>query len=596
MTATVVPSPSPDLSSGPSTLPAWLLLQAELRPKAVAMRVKELGRWREISWQEHAARVEAVGRALSTFGVSRGERVLLLSENRPEWVVTDLAVQGLGAATVGVFPTTPVAEVGPLLERSGVRVAVVEDEEQLDKLLALRDRSRLERIVVIETRGIRLLEAPASSFEALESIGSTDAVALRSGDLDEWRVAVGALAPDDCAAIAFTPGTSGAPKGALLTHANLAAVAEVGTAAYGLRAGDRIVSCLPLCEIAERALVVAQATRAGCTVHFGEGGDALENDIREVRPTVFLAAPRLWQRLKGSVDVGLRNAGRLKRAAFRFGTGGGPRALRSMLVTRPVRARVGLTEVRLALAGGAPMPKDLHGWWAALGVDVREVYGLTETCGIGTIVDAGSPPGSVGRALPGTDIDIAPDGEVLVRGAAVFAGYLDDPEETAAALDRDGWCHTGDLGAVDAEGELTIVGRRKDVIVTSGGHTVAPAPIERHLTTSPFVRAAVVVGEGRAHLGALLALEGEAVGDWASEQGVAFTTHGALAERPEVQALVQEWIDEVNATLPAEEHVRGFALLPDDLSEDDGDLTATLKVRRAATAERFADLVESMYS
>lgn len=596
MTATVVPPPSPDLSAGPATLPAWLLLQSALRPGAVAMRVKELGRWREISWQEHAARVESVGRGLSSLGVGRGDRVLLLSENRPEWVVTDLAVQGLGASTVGVFPTTPAVEVGPLLARSGARVAVVEDEEQLDKLLEARAGTALERIVVIDTRGIRLLEDPASSFEALEALGSPEAIQARSGDPDEWRVAVGGLGPDECATVSFTPGTSGEPKGAMLTHANLAAVAEVGVTEYGLEAGDRIVSCLPLCEIAERVLVVAQATRAGCTVHFGEGGDALENDIREVRPTVFLAAPRLWHRLRASVDIGLRNAGRIKRGAFSFGTGSGPRGLRSFLVTGPVRRRVGLQRVRLALAGGAPMPTDLRAWWAALGVEVREVYGLTETGGVGTLVASESPVGTVGQALPGTEVAVASDGEVLVRGPSVFAGYLDDPEETSAALDADGWCHTGDLGALDADGNLTIVGRRKDVIVTSGGHTVAPAPIERRLTASPFVRAAVVIGDGRPHVGALLALEGEAVGDWAAEQGIPFTTHAALVGRPEVRALIQEWIDEVGESLAAEERVRCFALLPADLSEDDGALTATLKVRRATTAERFADEVESMYS
>ena len=594
MTTTV--APSPDLSAGPTTLPAWLLLQSALRPKGIAMRVKELGRWREISWQEHADRIESVGRALASFGVGRGDRVLLLSENRPEWIVTDLAVQGLGASTVGVFPTTPVSEVGPLLERSGARVAVVEDEEQLDKLLEVRGGTALERIVVVDTRGIRLLEDPASSFDALEALGSRDAVELRSGDVDEWRVAVGRLAPDDIAAIAFTPGTSGEPKGALLTHANLAEVAQVGVTEYGLQPDDRIVSCLPLCEIAERVLVVAQATSAGCTVHFGEGGDALENDIREVRPTVFLGAPRLWQRLRSSVDLGLRNAGRLKRAAFRFGTGSGPRALRSLVATGPVRRRVGLTRVRLALAGGAPLPADLLAWWAALGVEVREVYGLTETSGVGTIVTDATPTGSVGRAFPGTEVAISSDGEVLVRGRSVFAGYLDDSEETAAALDREGWCHTGDLGSFDADGNLTIVGRRKDIIVTSGGHSVAPAPIERRLAATPFVRAAVVVGEGRPHLGALLSLEGEAVGDWAAEQRLAFTTHAVLIALPEVQALVQDAIDAVNDGLPSEEQVRSFALLPEDLSEDDGALTATLKVRRATAAERFAELVESMYA
>lgn len=597
MSAPVAETPAPGIASGPTTLPAWLLLQAELRPKAIAMRVKELGRWREISWSEHATRVESVGRGLAHAGVGRGDHVLLLSENRPEWVMTDLAVQGLGAVTVGVFPSTPTAEVGRLLERSRARIAVVEDEEQLDKLLALREGTALQRVVVIDTRGIRVLEDPASSFEELEAIGTTEAVELRSGPLDEWRTAVGSLADDDVAMVAFTPGTSGDPKGALLTHGNLAAAAEVGTGTYDVRAGDRIVSCLPLCEIAERVLVIAQATRAGCTVHFGEGGDALENDIREVGPTVFLGAPRLWQRLQARVETGLRSAGRLKRAAFRFGIGRGPRPLRTFLVTRPVRRRVGVDRVRVALGGGAPMPAALLEWWSGLGVDVHEVYGLTETCGVSTFVaDAKTGAGSVGRAVPGIEIEVAADGEVLVRGASVFAGYLDDPDATAAALDADGWCHTGDVGVLGDRGDLTIVGRRKEVLVTSGGHTVAPEPIERRLAASPFVRAAIVVGEGRPHLGALVALDDDAVGDWASEKGIPFTTHSALVERPEVVELIAAWIDEVGEDLAAEERVRCFALLPHELTEDSGDLTPTLEIRRSATVGRFADLVESMYS
>ena len=496
-----------------------------------------------------------------------------------------------------MFPSTPVAEVGPLLERSRARIAVVEDEEQLDKLLALRDGTALERIVVIDTRGIRVLENPASSFEALEAIGTVEAVELRSGRLDEWRTAVGSLATHDVAMVAFTPGTSGDPKGALLTHGNLAAAADVGIVTYDVRAGDRIVSCLPLCEIAERVLVVAQATRAGCTVHFGEGGDALENDIREVRPTVFLGAPRLWQRLQARVETGLRSAGRLKRAAFRFGVGNGPRLLRNALVTAPVRRRVGLTDVRVALGGGAPMPTALLEWWSSLGVDVHEIYGLTETCGVATfVVDATTGAGTVGHPVPGTEVEVAPDGEVLVRGASVFAGYLDDPDATAAALGADGWCRTGDLGVLGDDGDLMIVGRRKEVLVTSGGHTVAPGPIERRLAASPFVRTAIVVGESRPHLGALVALDGETVGDWASEKGIPFTTHSALVERPEVVELIAAWIDEVGEDLASEERVRCFALLPHELTEDSGDLTPTLEVRRTATLDRFADLVESMYS
>ena len=604
MSATVAPQlPAPDTTAEPTTLPGWLLRHAATRPRGVAMRVKELGRWCEITWEGHAARVASVGRALAHHGIGPSDRVLLVSENRPEWVVTDLAVQGLGAATIGVFPTTPTDEMGGLLRRSGARIAIAEDEEQLDKLLEVRGDTALERIFVIDPRGMRSLVAPAASFEELEALGSLDAVALRSGDPDLWHRAVDALESDGIATVVFTPGTTGVPKGALLTHRNFAAAAQVGVSQYQLAANDQIVSCIPLCEISERVLVVAQATRAAATVHFGEGGDAIENDLREVEPTVFLASPRLWARLRARIDEGLRNAGHLKRGAFRVATstarGRLRRGIASVLVTRPVRRRVGLRRVRVAIAAGAPAPVELVAWWATLGVDTRAVYGLVESTGVATVCPSGGGrPGTVGPAVPGTEVTIDgadPSREVRIRGDVVFAGYLDDPTATTEALDG-GWLHTGDLGALEADGTLSIVGRIKDVVVTSGGHTVAPGPIERRLDSSPYIRVAVVVGDARPCLGALVVVDADAVGDWAAEEGVPFTTTRTLVARPEVRDLIGGEIDEVNATLAAGDRVERFALLPTELSHDDGALTATFKVRRGAIAEQFADLVEEMYT
>jgi long-chain acyl-CoA synthetase len=596
----------PGAGAGPITVPGWLLHHAQTRPGDVALRVKELGRWREVSWRAHAAQVASVGRALSHLGVASGDRVLLVSGNRPEWVVTDLAVQGLGAATVGVFPTTPAPEIADLLRRSGARVAVVEDEEQLDTLLDVRAGTPLEQIFVIDTRGIRLLAAPAASFEELEALGSLDAVRLRNGDPDAWHAAVARLEPSGVATVVFTPGTTGRPKGVRLTHDNLAAAAEVGAEAYGLRAGDRILTCLSLCEIAERALVVAQATRSACTVHFGEGGDALENDLREVEPTVLLGAPHLWERIRTRVDDGLRTAGRLKRAAFHVGVsrrGAVGRLVSGWLVTRPVRHQLGLARVRVALAAGAPTPADLLTWWAGLGVPIRELYGLTESTGVGTVVaERDSPADSVGRAVPGMEVAIddragsaGHGGEVLLRGCTIFVGYLDDDEATAHALDPSGWLHTGDVGTLDDDGNLRIVDRIKDVIVTSGGHTIAPGPIERRLSASPYVSASVVLGDGRPHLVALLSLDDLVVSDWAARHGVPFTTRQSLVARAEVRELIGDWVHEVNDTLVDEEDIRSFALLPNELSHEDGVLTSTRKVRREAIADRFAELVEGMF-
>ena len=616
MSAAVAPVlPAPEAAATPSTLPAWLLRHASDRPRGVALRVKELGRWREITWEEHAGRVAAVGRSLAHHGLGRGDRVLLVSENRPEWVIADLAIQGLGAATVGMFPTTPAGEAADLLRRCGARIAVVEDEEQLDKLLEVRGGTGLEKIFVIDPRGIRRLVAPAASFEELEALGSLDAVALRGADPGLWQESVAALEPGTVATVVFTPGTTGTSKGALLTHGNLSAAADAGVAEYGLGSHDQIVSCLPLCEISERVLVVAQATRAAATVHFGEGGDAIENDLREVEPTFFLASPRLWERLRGRIEAGLRDAGRIKRSAFRIASPGGGSlrvTLAALLVTRPVRSRVGLRRVRVAVAAGAPAPIELLEWWSGLGMTVRELYGLVESTGIATVVPAsGGRPGTVGRAVPGTEVGVdtgaeggaggvgedgSSAGEVRVRGDVVFAGYLDAPAETAERLDASGWLCTGDVGTLDADGTLTIVGRTKDIIVTSGGHAVAPSPLEQRLQASPYVRVAIVIGDGRPCLGALMGVDDAAVGEWAAAEGVPFTTMRSLATRPEVHDLIGRWIDEVNRSLTAGDRIERFALLATELSHDDGALTPNFKVRRGAIVAQFSDLVEEMYA
>jgi len=587
----------------PTTVPAWLLYHGRTRPRATAYRVKELGRWREVSWSGLVARVAAVGRAFAHLGVGPGERVLLVCENRPEWLVSDLAAQGLGAATVAGFPSAPVTELQELVRRTRPRLAVVEGEEQLDNVLEARESS-LERVFVVDPRGIPHLELPAASFEQLEALGSVEAVEFRAGDVRLWERSVETLDPDGIAAIVFTPGTTGAPKGAMLTHANLAAAADAGVTAYGLRAGDRIVSCLPLAEITERVLVVAQATRAACTVHFGEGVDALERDVREVEPTVFVGAPRLWARFRGRIDEGLRDAGRLKRVAFRAAVArrrGVGRLVGRLLVTGPLGRHLGLARVRVALVGGAPTPAELIDWWARLGIRVRETYGLTESGGVGTVCsDADVATGTVGRAVPGVEISIHDEatrahgaGEVLLRGPAVFAGYLDDPEATRAVL-ADGRLRTGDVGALDAHARLTILDRVKDVIVTSGGHAVAPRPIERRLVSSPYVRRALVIGEGRPHLGALIEIDDRAVGEWAGEHGVPYTTSAILRARPEVRELIGDEIESVNEALTDEERIGGFALLPDELDAA-GLLTATAKARRQEITARYRDLVEGMF-
>jgi long-chain acyl-CoA synthetase len=602
---TAAPAPT---DAGPTTLPGWLLAHAEQQPNHVAIRVKELGRWREITWAEYAERVQAVGRALLHQGLKAGDRVAIVSDNRAEWLIVDLAVQGLGAVSVGIPVTGDPSELAAMIERTHSDVVVVEDEEQFDKLMETSGRVSPRQIVVVDPRGIERLDSPSGSFEALEALGSRDAIEARKGDLDAWRRTVAELDPSSVATIVFTPGVAHEPKGVLLSHANLLAAAEGAVQALGLTSGDEIVSTLPLWDIIERGLAVAQAVRAGATVHFGEGGVALTNDIREVQPTVFVAAPRVWEHFYERVTADLRIAGRVKRVSLRMArrNKSGPVAwVGRAFVTRRLRKHLGLGRTRIAVSATAPAQVEVVKWWRSVGVPLCQAYGLTEAAGIVTVGGGTTPEGSVGRAIPGVELQIsgeggapsadAREGEVLVRGPVVSTGYLDDSDATAASVDRDGWLHTGDVGRLD-DGALSIVGREGDAFATADGTHVAPRPIESRLEASPDIRYALVVGEGRPCIGALLSVDPDEVGDWAAEKNVPFTTFRSLVERPEVHDLLKISVDEANEGVDPSHQVQRFALIREPLAIEDGVLTASFKLRRRVAEQHYRALIDEMYA
>ncbi len=599
MSTIEAPVPASDSPSAveatPSSLPAWLLHQAATRSRATALRTKELGRWREASWADYAERVAGIGRALMHMGVKSGDRVAILSDNRAEWLATDLAVQGIGAATVALYVTSPASEIGALLQQANVEVVIVEDEEQFDKVLEVSDQLSLRHVVVIDPRGIRRLDDPASSFESLEALGSLEAVQMRSGDVNAWRSSVAALDPSSVATVIFTPATTGNPKGAQLSHNALVTAATAGVEALGLRPDDEIVSSLPLCDIAEHSVTAAQAVCVGAVVNFGEGGEALVNDLREVRPTVMVGTPRLWERFLEGVDAAGRGADPVKRAALRSARRRG-RGLSDLLVKRPLRANLGLMRTRVAITTTAPCSAAVVEFWRSVGVPLRQAYGLTEASGFVTVAgSATDPAGSVGRAVHGAEVRLGPDNEVLVRGPGVFAGYLGDSDASGAALDGEGWLHTGDVGSLD-DGVLSIVGRIKDIVITSSGHRAAPRAIEARLEESPYVRAAVLLGDQHPCLGALIVIDSASVGDWAADRGGAFTTFATLAALPEVRELIAQTVGEANAGLDERDRIGCFTLLPQELGDDEELVTATGKVRRPAVRERFKDLVTRMYA
>jgi long-chain acyl-CoA synthetase len=586
-----------------STLPALLLDHARERADAPALREKRRGRWHELSWGDYADRVKRVAHGLKGLGVQPGDRVAIHGENRPEWVIADLAIQGIGAVTVGVYPTSPAPEVEYLLSHSESVVLIAEDEEQLDKALAVRERlPALRKIVLIDPRNVRALDDPmVITWDALAS----------DDPLEEYGQG---LDPADTAVIVYTSGTTGPPKGAMLTHANLTWAAGSFRRAFGTGPDDEVLSYLPLCHVAERLGSVINGLGTGYVVNFGEGGESFAHDLRDVQPTLFAAVPRVWEKMLATVEIKMADASAIKRwsyrTAMRTGRALAPKrmkgalgpadraraALANALALRALRHKLGLARAERAVCGAAPIaPQVLEYFWA-LGIPVYEIYGQTENTAVCTFMPFDDVRiGTVGTPLDGVEVKIADDGEILTRSPAVFAGYYKDPDATAAAIDPDGWLHTGDVGELDERGHLTITDRKKDVIITAGGKNISPSEIENRLKVSPYVREAMVVGDRRKFLVALIGIEADTVSDWAARRGLAFTTYGDLSRKPEVRELISSWVEEVNQELAQVETIKRFSLLEKELDHEDGELTATLKVKRRALEKQFERQITELY-
>jgi long-chain acyl-CoA synthetase len=584
------------------SLPALLLGHARERPRQVAMREKHRGRWREFTWGEYAGRVARTAHGLRELGVEPGDRVAIHAENRPEWLVADLAIQGIGAISVGIYPTSPAAEVSYLLAHSGAVVLIAEDEEQLDKAQAVREElPDLRQIVVIDPRNVR---DQVMTFADLEG----------EGELADYERSVAELDPQATAVLVYTSGTTGPPKGAMLSHRNLHWASGRFREAFSTNADDEILSYLPLCHVAERLSSVMNATATGYVVNFGEGGLSFPHDLRDVQPTIFGGVPRVWEKMLATVEIRMADASRLKRAAYRYAIRTGRSlaqkrmagrlspvdrlrgASAQAVALRSLRDKLGLSRTRVAICGAAPIAPQVLEWVWALGIPVYEIYGQTENTAICTFMPADDVRiGTVGKPLPEVELRIAEDGEILTRSPAVFQGYFRDEEATASAIDADGWLHTGDVGVLDEHGHLTITDRKKDIIITAGGKNVSPSEIENKLKVSPYVREAMVVGDRRKYLVALIGVELDTVGDWAARKGVAFTTYGDLARKPEVRELIGEWVERCNGELAQVEGIKKFALIEKELDHEDGELTATQKVKRRALEESFSGQIEALY-
>jgi long-chain acyl-CoA synthetase len=607
---------------GTVTIASRLRDWAERTPGAVALREKNLGIWREITFGEYWDSVLTIGHAFLALGIEPGDRIAVHSENRPEWVFADLAAVSVRAASMGLYPTNPAPEVQYLLADSGARILIAEDQEQVDKALAVQgDLPDLEHVVYLEPRGIRgRYDDPLlmSWTEFLETgrrhrEAHPGAVEARMAEATEY----------DLATLVYTSGTTGPPKGAMLSLGNIEFATGVGNQPDGFvdpppGPGDFLLSYLPLCHVYERLFSVWFGLGTGATVNFAESIETIQQDLREVQPTIFQSVPRIYEKMYAAVLVRASSASRLKKlnytlwmkVADRIGASLVARegshtlstrilsSVGSVFLYRALKERLGLRRCRHAISAAAPIAPEILKFFMGIGVPLLEAYGMTENSAIATTNRPGRIKlGTVGETLPGVEVRIDDEtGEILTRHPGTFVGYWNRPEATAETIDKDGWLHTGDVGEWVDGSHVKIVDRMKDIIITAGGKNISPSEIENLLKTSPFVNEAVVIGDRRKFLSALIAIDFDVVSSWAQAKRIGHTTYRDLTEKEEVRKLIDRVVKETNEKLASVEQIRKFAFFPKELDEDDGELTATQKVKRTAIEARFRDLIEDIYS
>ncbi len=594
------------------TVPGLFFAQAAKRAKHVALRRKRYGIWHRITWEEYAAQVRQVANALLALGVQRGERVGLIGENRPEWVYADLGIQTIGAATTGIYATSSPEQIHYVLDHAGCRVFIVEGEEQLDKALEIRPRlTHIEHIVVMDPEGLRTFQDPmVIMWDQFLTLGQ-DYARRYPSEVDE-RMA--GTQPDDMAVLIYTSGTTGPPKGAILTHDNIIAATDALSDGLEFVPEDEVLSYLPLCHIAERQFSVFLPVRYGYTVNFIENVDTVMENLAEVAPPVLFGVPRIWEKLYSVVTLRVKENDIFKRWAYALAIALARRTVRrrlagqrdpawlraltraaDLMVLLPLRRRLGLHRTRVVISSAAPISPDLLEYFMALGLPIYELYGMTECTGpISSNRPRAIKLGTVGQAMRGIEIRTTPDGEILAKGRNVFAGYFREPEATVAALEG-GWMHTGDVGEIDADGYLRVTDRKKDLFITAGGKNIAPQYIENKLKASPYINDAIAIGDRKRYIVALIAIDEENVTKWAQDRRLPFTTYSDLAGREEVRNLIRGEVTAVNKTLSGPEQVKNFAILSKRLYMEDGEVTPTMKVKRKAIMEKYADVIGGLY-
>jgi long-chain acyl-CoA synthetase len=598
---------------GCETIAALFAKRCHDHAARTAHREKDLGIWRAYTWADYYDNAQWIGLGLRELGLARGDVVSILSEDRREWLYCDMAVMGMGAIASGVYTTDSAKQLAYLITDSGSKFLFVENDEQLDKWLEQRDAMPdLEKVIVYDRDGLRDFSDPKVMFyDELLEIGQQAAGAQPDLFAEQLKLAQ----PDDTLMLIYTSGTTGAPKGAMISHRNMIFQLASGMELLEAYPDDEQLCFLPLCHVYERLLSVHIQLGVGLTVNFAESVETVFENMQEVSPHTFASVPRVWEKIYSRVQILRSEATAVGRWALDRAIAAGSaksllveddRAVPWLLsmrckfwdfvVLRNLRRMLGLDRMRRAGSGAAPVSPELLRWFFAIGVPLLEGYGATETSGVTTVnTNADNVIGSVGKPMPGVELKIATDGEILVRGANVFQGYWNMPDKTAETI-RDGWLHTGDVGRIGNNGALTITGRIKDIIITAGGKNITPAEFESRLKFSPYISDAVIIGDQRKFLSCLVMIDQENVEKFAQERSVPFADFASLCAAEPVRDLIASEIDAVNKEFARVEQIKDFRLIDLLLTAEDDELTPTMKLKRSFVETKHKSLIDSMYA
>jgi long-chain acyl-CoA synthetase len=596
------------------TLPAIFWNAAKQRGPNVWLRQKHLGLWRSWTWKQTAEAVSEIAAGLISLGFARGECAAILSNTTVEWVWADLGILSAGGVSNGIYPTDAPVQVQYLCEDSATKYLFVENDEQLDKALEVREQlPGLRKIIVIDMEGLHKLNDPGVlSLDALRQLGRNYLQQHPQAIEDRVR----SVRPEDLAILVYTSGTTGKSKGAMHLHRGLVYTVRGYSNLIEQGESDERMCFLPLCHIAERMSGEYHSMYTGAKLNFVENPETIPENVREIAPTVFVAVPRVWEKFYSGVMISLKESGAIQQMAYGWSIGVGTRIADLVMDQKPVsawlklqfhiarvlalnnvRKLIGIHRARILFTGAAPISADLVRWYLALGVPMVEVWGMTETCGGSSGAQPNRiKPGSIGPAASFNDIKLDPlTNEILVKGTNVFAGYLNQPDKTAETIDADGWLHTGDVGRMDEDGYFFITDRMKDIIITAGGKNITPSELENDLKFSPYITDAVVIGDKRPYLVVIIMIDQENVEKFAQDADVPFSNYASLTKASEVQALIQAELDRVNQKFARVEQIKKFFLLDTQLTAEDEELTPTMKLKRKLVEKKYAPHIEAMY-